>query len=107
MAKAIRQRIETMLPDGLGGLADAVSTAREAIRMRWAGGADRRRALDAAFASGGALDAPMRARPLLCINHCVASQVNQLVSNAFVLQSDACAFCRRKVKAGQPADHLA
>ena len=56
MAKAIRQRIETMLPDGLGGLADAVSTAREAIRMRWAGGADRRRALDAAFASSGALD---------------------------------------------------
>ena len=56
MAKAIRQRIETMLPDGLGGLADAVANAREAIRARWAGGADRRRALDAAFASGGALD---------------------------------------------------
>ena len=56
MAKAIRQRIETMLPDGLGGLADAVANAREAIRARWDGGADRRRALDAAFVSGGALD---------------------------------------------------
>ena len=56
MAKAIRQRIETMLPDGLGHLANAVANAREAIRVRWAGGADRRRALDAAFASGGALD---------------------------------------------------
>ena len=56
MAKAIRQRIETMLPDGLGSLANAVANAREAIRVRWAGGADRRRALDAAFTSGGALD---------------------------------------------------
>ena len=56
MAKAIRQRIETMLPAGLGSLADAVANAREAIRARWVGGADRRRALDAAFASGGALD---------------------------------------------------
>ena len=56
MAKAIRQRIETMLPDGLGSLADAVDFAREAIRARWAIGADRRRALDAAFASSGALD---------------------------------------------------
>ena len=56
MAKAIRQRIETMLPDGLGQLANAIAEARDAIRARWASGADRRRALDAAFASGGSLD---------------------------------------------------
>jgi uroporphyrin-III C-methyltransferase / precorrin-2 dehydrogenase / sirohydrochlorin ferrochelatase len=56
MAKAIRQRIEAMLPSSLGLLATAVADAREAIRARWADGADRRRALDAAFARGGALD---------------------------------------------------
>lgn len=56
MAKAIRQRIETMLPERLGALAQAVAGARDAIRRRWPEPADRRRALDAAFASGGALD---------------------------------------------------
>jgi uroporphyrin-III C-methyltransferase / precorrin-2 dehydrogenase / sirohydrochlorin ferrochelatase len=56
MAKAIRQRIETLLPQSLGSLAQAVASAREAIRRRWPESADRRRALDAAFARGGALD---------------------------------------------------
>lgn len=56
MAKAIRQRIETMLPTGLGKLASAVSAARDAIRERWDDPADRRRALDAAFKDGGHLD---------------------------------------------------
>lgn len=56
MAKAIRQRIETMLPDRLGKLANAVAAAREAIRGRWDDAADRRGALDAAFTNGGALD---------------------------------------------------
>lgn len=56
MAKAIRQRIETMLPAGLGKLANAVAGARDSIRARWDDAADRRRALDAAFMSGGELD---------------------------------------------------
>jgi uroporphyrin-III C-methyltransferase/precorrin-2 dehydrogenase/sirohydrochlorin ferrochelatase len=56
MAKAIRQRIETLLPANLGGLAKSVANAREAIRFRWAEAADRRRALDAAFAESGPLD---------------------------------------------------
>jgi uroporphyrin-III C-methyltransferase / precorrin-2 dehydrogenase / sirohydrochlorin ferrochelatase len=56
MAKAIRQRIETLLPQNLGRLAEAVAAARDAIRFRWPDGADRRRALDDAFAVGGALD---------------------------------------------------
>ncbi len=59
MAKSIRQRIEALLPEKLGALAMSVATARDAIRARWPGAAQRRRALDAAFASGGALD-PMR-----------------------------------------------
>lgn len=56
MAKAIRQRIETMLPNSLGQLATSVANARDAIRARWVDGADRRRALDGAFARGGTLD---------------------------------------------------
>jgi uroporphyrin-III C-methyltransferase / precorrin-2 dehydrogenase / sirohydrochlorin ferrochelatase len=56
MAKAIRQRIETMLPAGLGRFAKAIANARDAIRFRWPGAADRRRALDEAFTEGGALD---------------------------------------------------
>ena len=40
MAKAIRQRIETMLPNSLGQLANSVAAAREAIRRRWPDPAD-------------------------------------------------------------------
>ena len=63
MAKAIRQRFETILPDGLGNMAVAIANAREAIKARWADNAGRRRALDAAFMSGGPLD-PFLDHPL-------------------------------------------
>jgi uroporphyrin-III C-methyltransferase/precorrin-2 dehydrogenase/sirohydrochlorin ferrochelatase len=56
MAKAIRQRIETLLPESLGPLASAISAAREKIRARWSEGPQRRRALDQGFAAGGLLD---------------------------------------------------
>lgn len=56
LAKAIRQRIETRLPARLGALASALQAAREAMRARWPAAADRRRAIDAALAPGGALD---------------------------------------------------
>jgi uroporphyrin-III C-methyltransferase / precorrin-2 dehydrogenase / sirohydrochlorin ferrochelatase len=56
MAKAIRQRIEAMLPQSLGRLALSVASAKDMIRARWPDAAQRRRALDAAFQSGGALD---------------------------------------------------
>jgi uroporphyrin-III C-methyltransferase / precorrin-2 dehydrogenase / sirohydrochlorin ferrochelatase len=56
MAKAIRQRLETLLPQKLGKLAEAIAAAREAIRFRWPDAAGRRRALDAAFEPDGALD---------------------------------------------------
>lgn len=56
LAKALRQRLEGMLPAGLGVLARALDAARGPIRDRWPGGAERRRAIDAALAPGGALD---------------------------------------------------
>ncbi|PZQ21319.1 MAG: siroheme synthase [Sphingopyxis macrogoltabida] len=56
LAKAVRQRIEALLPARLGQLAAALHAARGAMRARWPAAADRRRAIDAALAPGGALD---------------------------------------------------
>lgn len=56
LAKALRQRLEAMLPAGLGALATGLSTARAALRTKLPDGGDRRRAIDAALDAGGALD---------------------------------------------------
>lgn len=56
LAKAVRQRIEALLPARLGALASALHAARDAMKARWPAAADRRRAIDAALWSGGALD---------------------------------------------------
>ena len=53
LAKALRQRIEAMLPSELGKLADALKSARTAMKDRWPDAADRRRAIDAALAPSG------------------------------------------------------
>lgn len=59
LAKALRQRIEALLPADLGRLAEALYAARGAIRARWPDAAPRRRAVDAGLAEGGAFD-PLR-----------------------------------------------
>lgn len=59
LAKAVRQRLEALLPAGLGTLANALHAARTALRARFPDAADRRRAIDAALAPGGRLD-PLR-----------------------------------------------
>lgn len=56
LAKALRQRLEQMLPASLGALASALRGARGRIRDRWADPADRRRAIDAALDPGGPID---------------------------------------------------
>ncbi|MBA3939796.1 MAG: siroheme synthase [Sphingopyxis sp.] len=56
LAKAVRQRIEALLPARLGALASALHAARGAMKARWPAAADRRRAIDAALVPGGALD---------------------------------------------------
>lgn len=56
LAKALRQRIEALLPQRLGMLATALHDARTAIRQRWADASARRRAIDAGLASGGPMD---------------------------------------------------
>jgi uroporphyrin-III C-methyltransferase/precorrin-2 dehydrogenase/sirohydrochlorin ferrochelatase len=56
LAKQLRLRLEAMLPQSLGALADALYAARDQLRSRWPNGGDRRRALDAAMSVGGSLD---------------------------------------------------
>jgi uroporphyrin-III C-methyltransferase/precorrin-2 dehydrogenase/sirohydrochlorin ferrochelatase len=56
LAKALRLRLDALLPASLGALANALLEARDRIRLRWPGADERRRALDAALEAGGALD---------------------------------------------------
>lgn len=56
LAKALRLRLEALLPQSLGALADALGAARGAMRSRWSNAGERRRALDAALAAGAELD---------------------------------------------------
>lgn len=56
LAAALRQRLEALLPAGLGALAKGLQAARGAMRARWSDGGDRRRAIGAALAPGGPLD---------------------------------------------------
>lgn len=56
LAKHLRLRLEQVLPQSLGTLAQALAEARDAMRERWPDGAERRRAVDAALQEGGLLD---------------------------------------------------
>ena len=49
LAAALRQKLEALLPAGLGRLAQGLHAARPAIRERWPDSADRRRAIGAAL----------------------------------------------------------
>jgi len=56
LAKALRQRLEALIPQSIGRLAAALKEARPDIARRWPEAADRRRAIDAALSQGGVLD---------------------------------------------------
>lgn len=56
LAKALRLRLEALLPQSLGRFAMALGAARAKMRDRWPDGTARRRALDDALGEGGALD---------------------------------------------------
>lgn len=59
LSKALRLRLEQIIPAGVGRLAEALAAARDAMRARWPEATARRRALDSALGVGGALD-PLR-----------------------------------------------
>ena len=56
LAKQLRLRLEAILPQSLGALAEALHAARGRMRERWPDAATRRQALDSALATGGVLD---------------------------------------------------
>ncbi len=56
LAAAMRQHLEAWLPATLGTLATRLHELRAAMRQRWPDAGERRRALAAALAAGGALD---------------------------------------------------
>lgn len=56
LAKALRLRLEALLPPALGALAEGLGALRTRLRARFPDGGERRRALDAALAAGGPLD---------------------------------------------------
>lgn len=56
LAKQLRLRLERILPQSLGRLARSLFEAREALRQRLPGAAERRRAIDEVLCEGGLLD---------------------------------------------------
>jgi uroporphyrin-III C-methyltransferase/precorrin-2 dehydrogenase/sirohydrochlorin ferrochelatase len=56
LAKALRLRLETMLPQSLGQLASQLMAARAKLKARWPDARQRRQAIDQALGQGGALD---------------------------------------------------
>lgn len=56
LAKALRQRLEQLLPASLGMLAIALLKSRERIQYIWPDGAARRKAIDAVLDPNGPLD---------------------------------------------------
>ncbi|WP_420137890.1 NAD(P)-dependent oxidoreductase [Sphingomonas sp.] len=56
LAAALRQRLEALLPPGLGRLAQALQAARASLRARFPTVDQRRRAIGALLAAGGPLD---------------------------------------------------
>lgn len=56
LAKALRLRLEALLPSSLGALAEGLGQLRDRLRGRFPDPGERRRALDAALAAGGPLD---------------------------------------------------
>lgn len=56
LAKALRQRLEGVIPQSLGRLATALQAARGSMRARFPQATERRRAIDGALDPGGALD---------------------------------------------------
>lgn len=56
LAKALRLRLEALLPASLGDLAAGLGAARARLRERWSDPVQRRGAIDAGLSAGGPLD---------------------------------------------------
>lgn len=89
LAKALRLRLEALLPASVGALAEALAAARAAMVSRWPNGGDRRRALDAALGEGGPLDPLRDGDANKKVNNWLNNASQGIVQNAeFALTSD-------------------
>jgi len=77
LAKAVRQRLEALLPATLGGLASALGAARGAMRARWPDAAARRRAIDDALGEGALLD-PLGGGDALRVDRWLAGEAGDI-----------------------------
>lgn len=73
LAKQLRLRLESLLPQSLGPLASALHAARGKIRARWPGRAQRRQAIDGALGPGGMLD-PLREESVQAVDAWLAGK---------------------------------
>ena len=85
LAKALRQRIEALLPSTLGRLADALQAARPAIRACFSEPAQRRRAIDAALDPGGPLD-PLTNLDSDAVSHWIEGETPENLSRVIDIQ---------------------
>jgi uroporphyrin-III C-methyltransferase / precorrin-2 dehydrogenase / sirohydrochlorin ferrochelatase len=108
LAKALRQRLEILLPQNLGELANGLQGARAKMRALWPDGAARRKAVDDALAEAGILD-PLAERDHGAVEAWldgpVAGTVDRL--ETIVLQSsDPDELTLRQVRLLGQADHI-
>ena len=89
LAKHLRLRLETLLPQSLGNLARALSDARDTMRRKFPDGATRRRALDDALVAEGPLD-PLETHGDGAVDEWLNESPNPTASEChdFVLGSD-------------------
>ncbi len=89
LAKHVRLRLERLLPQSLGRLAEALFAARPRLRALFPNGAERRRALDDALREGGALDA-LRSESADTVSQWLdgALEISQPATLSFELTSD-------------------
>lgn len=84
LAKALRQRLEVLLPGSTGDLAKGLAETRDAIRARWPDAAGRRRAIDAALDLGGALD-PFVQQDADAVARWIATPADAVVPSGLVI----------------------
>jgi uroporphyrin-III C-methyltransferase/precorrin-2 dehydrogenase/sirohydrochlorin ferrochelatase len=89
LAKALRLRLEVLLPASVGALAEALASARNEMRSRWPNAGDRRRALDAGLGEGGPLDPLRDENATERVGNWLSDASQPVVQNAeFILMSD-------------------
>lgn len=108
LAKALRQRLEILLPAGLGQLALALSAQRERIRQRWTDNVARRKAIDDALSDAGILD-PLAENDSdavdLWLQQDNAPQTDKVIS-ILLSSSDPDALTLRQARLLGQADHI-